>query len=634
MEVIGNIISQGGNLIYQGTSLLYRQSRRRESTLSFMEKLNRIDDIRNKLLPMKKEKSFEDIFSNIPQFIVVGPQSSGKSSVLRRITGIHLPTSSGVCTRVPVVIKLRMGAKLACVDLIHPDGSKQTFENSSNPENISRAIQQAQQRFKDKGEFGKDFIIDVLYQDMDKPNITLVDLPGFTNSSDENTKIVNEMVKKYLDMDGTLVLHIVRADQDFDSLLGNDFIRKHKNDKVLVLTHCDSLEEQGIANYTQRMNETLSKDIEHVFAVIASKSLEEMNNENEIIELSKFNSITSRDKIKLGTKNLNEFIEKKMEQHLENQIPLLRDFIEEMKMELIEKLGAYDEQAPQKALVETLNTLRNRFQGKVESYENKFRLNAEDLKDELLDLEVFNQEAIGMTCIQDVYGKSPKYQYVDLGKVKEYIQKIKDMSDNRGMINVGHMNKQMFIERFACEFADMYKPVLINTKDKIFNDVKKDLEECFNFEPSPLAVEFVRKLKQEFFKEYTDDDAIKAIDHLVLYNKPPLVFTLNDHYLNQAYADMTENVRFDNDCGAYLEIIYRVNAYIKVTRKVLIDTSFKELYITILKKSTDSYELMLTKLFEKHIPLIKLPREMLVEKVKLEKQFEIVSNVLSQLNEM
>jgi len=622
MQAINNIITQGGNLILSGTSLLYRQ-RKRESTLNFMEKLNSIDDIRGKLLQVKKEKSFDEIFSNIPQFIVTGPQSSGKSSVLRRITGISLPISSGVCTRVPVVIKLRRGAKMACVDLIHPDGTKQSFENSANPENIARAIQQAQQRFRDRGEFGKDYIIDVLTQDVDKPNITLVDLPGFTNSSDENTQIVNEMVKKYLDMNGTLVLHIVRADQDYDSLLGNDFIRKHQNDRILVLTHCDSLEEQGAANYTQRMNETLAKDIEHVYAVVASKSLDELSNEDEVTALSKLSSINTREKIKLGTKNLYEFIERRMEQHLENQIPILRDYIELMKMELLDKLAAYDEQAPQKALVETLNTLRNRFHGRVESYENKFRLNAEELKDNLVDLEIFDQNAIGMTCC-----------YVDLGKVKEYIQKIKDMSDNRGMINVGHMNKQMFIERFAAEFADMYKPILNNTKDKIFYDVKKDLEECFNFEPSPLAVEFVRKLKQDFFKEYTDNDANNAIEHMVLYNKPPLVFTLNEHYLNQAYADMTENVRFDNDDGAYLEIIYRVNAYVKVARKVLIDTSFKELYITILKKSTDSYELMLSKLFEKHIQLIKLPKEMLVEKERYEKHLDIVSNVLCQLNEM
>lgn len=627
MQAFNSILSQGGNLLAQA---IYRK--RQPSTLTFMEKLNRIDDIRGKLLPMKKEKSFDEIFSNIPQFIVVGPQSSGKSSVLRRITGINLPISSGVCTRVPVVIKLRRGPKMASVDLVHPDGTKQSFENSNLPENISGAITKAQQRFRDKGEFGKDFLIDVLSQDIDKPNITLVDLPGFTTSSDENTEIVEEMVKKFLDMNGTLVLHIVRADQDYDSLLGNGFIRKHQNDRVLVLTHCDSLESQGITNYTQRMDETMAKNIDNIFAVMASKNLEELNNEDEVNALSKLNCLNTREKIKLGTKNLYEFIEKRMEHHLENQIPLLRDFMIMMKLELEDKLGAYDDQAPHKALVETLNILRSRFNGKIDDYIHgkRFRQHADDLKNQISRLYVFEESALTLK-----EGPGTWRSWVNPTKNKEYIQDIKEITEEeRGLVNVQHLDTHKFIERYSSQFADLYEPILVAKKNEIFADMKQYLEETFDFEPSPLSTEFLKKLKQDFFRDYNDNDALICIEQMVLDNKPPLVFTENTHYLNQIYADMTEEVSFSTEDGAYLKIIFEIQAYIKTAKKVLYDISFKRFYQTLVKKANDSYENMLSKGYEKHITLIKLPEKMLAEKQRYEKQYEIVSSVLNQLNEM
>ena len=37
----------------------------------------------------------QDLLDHVPQMVVCGPQSSGKSAVLRRISGIRLPEDSG-----------------------------------------------------------------------------------------------------------------------------------------------------------------------------------------------------------------------------------------------------------------------------------------------------------------------------------------------------------------------------------------------------------------------------------------------------------------------------------------------------------------------------------------------------------
>lgn len=44
---------------------------------------------------------------SLPQLVVCGDQSSGKSSVLEALAGIPFPTKDGLCTRFATVINLR-----------------------------------------------------------------------------------------------------------------------------------------------------------------------------------------------------------------------------------------------------------------------------------------------------------------------------------------------------------------------------------------------------------------------------------------------------------------------------------------------------------------------------------------------
>jgi len=48
-------------------------------------------------------------YIDLPQLVVVGDQSSGKSSVLEGITGFPFPRDSGLCTRFATQITFRRG---------------------------------------------------------------------------------------------------------------------------------------------------------------------------------------------------------------------------------------------------------------------------------------------------------------------------------------------------------------------------------------------------------------------------------------------------------------------------------------------------------------------------------------------
>jgi len=49
-------------------------------------------------------------YIDLPQLVVVGDQSSGKSSVLEGITGLPFPRDSGLCTRFATQITFRRAA--------------------------------------------------------------------------------------------------------------------------------------------------------------------------------------------------------------------------------------------------------------------------------------------------------------------------------------------------------------------------------------------------------------------------------------------------------------------------------------------------------------------------------------------
>mmetsp|Transcript_33832 Transcript_33832/g.28576 ORF Transcript_33832/g.28576 Transcript_33832/m.28576 type:complete len:103 (+) Transcript_33832:110-418(+) len=85
---------------------------------------------------------------SLPQFVVVGAQSAGKSSVLKRISNnsIKLPEAANVCTKVPTVLKLRRNEEVNIeVSLSGPNGYyKEIYLENQDPDTIRDAVSEAQ----------------------------------------------------------------------------------------------------------------------------------------------------------------------------------------------------------------------------------------------------------------------------------------------------------------------------------------------------------------------------------------------------------------------------------------------------------------------------------------------------------
>ncbi|KAM0540168.1 hypothetical protein ACHAPJ_013624 [Fusarium lateritium] len=158
---------------------------------------------------------------NLPQIIVVGEQSSGKSSVLEAISHIRFPVDGSLCTRFATELifhhasENRIDASVRFADKTKPSQAfqRKTFHEDDLPDIIKEAKQHM--GIPD----GRDFSKDVLRLEIEGPNIyplSLVDLPGLYHTSTQNQSsigkdTVEELVESYMRQKNSIILVVVAA---------------------------------------------------------------------------------------------------------------------------------------------------------------------------------------------------------------------------------------------------------------------------------------------------------------------------------------------------------------------------------------------------------------------------------------
>ena len=187
-------------------------------------KLTLLDDID------KLRSQGVDQFVNLPQLIVCGDQSSGKSSVLEAISGIPFPIKDTAETRFATEVILRRSSDKVVTISIVPSIDRSAEEQErlatlekplTNMGDISTIIHDAKAHMG-VNDTSTGFSADVLRIEVsgpDQPHLTIVDLPGLIhsgtkNQSDESVRIVQDTVKKYMENRRSIILAIVTAKND------------------------------------------------------------------------------------------------------------------------------------------------------------------------------------------------------------------------------------------------------------------------------------------------------------------------------------------------------------------------------------------------------------------------------------
>lgn len=110
----------------------------------------------------------------LPTIVVVGDQSSGKSSVLESLAGISLPRGQGICTRVPLIMRLHHHSKAESE--LHLEYSGKVV--STDETNIAEAIDMATAEIAGNGKGISHTPLTLVVKKKGVPDLTMVDLPG------------------------------------------------------------------------------------------------------------------------------------------------------------------------------------------------------------------------------------------------------------------------------------------------------------------------------------------------------------------------------------------------------------------------------------------------------------------------
>ncbi|KAG7952444.1 hypothetical protein I3843_12G059100 [Carya illinoinensis] len=157
------------------------------------------------------------LWESLPSVIVVGGQSSGKSSVLESIVGRDfLPRGSGIVTRRPLVLQLQktdLGLQDYAEFLHMP---KKRFTDFSM---VRKEIQDETDRLTGKSKQISPVPIHLSIYSQNVVNLTLIDLPGLTKVAVEGqpesvVRDIENMVRSYVEKPNCIILAITPANQD------------------------------------------------------------------------------------------------------------------------------------------------------------------------------------------------------------------------------------------------------------------------------------------------------------------------------------------------------------------------------------------------------------------------------------
>ncbi|TPX16327.1 uncharacterized protein E0L32_003976 [Thyridium curvatum] len=176
----------------------------------------------------------------LPQLVVVGDQSSGKSSLLESLSGVPFPKDQNLCTRHATQITSRRD-KDECVHVRIIPGPRASEDHKKQVEAFQTKVSSASE-FRDKfvdilkkanekmglrtdlssGHGGAIFSEDVLKIEVHGPRedyLTIIDVPGIFRTTVHGTTkddmvMVKNLVKRYIRDDRTIILAVLPSNVD------------------------------------------------------------------------------------------------------------------------------------------------------------------------------------------------------------------------------------------------------------------------------------------------------------------------------------------------------------------------------------------------------------------------------------
>ncbi|KAK2598464.1 hypothetical protein N8I77_011878 [Diaporthe amygdali] len=290
---------------------------------------------------------------SLPQIVVCGDQSAGKSSVLEALTEIPFPRNDNLCTRFATEICLRRDPLNSLTIRVIPDSNrpqKKQEEIKKYSETITDfkdlpAVMNNALKVMDITEGGNAFAKDTLSVEIcgpSRPQLTLVDIPGLIQTStkgvsDADVALVAEITDHYIKQPRTICLAVISATNDAANQPILQKVRKFdpQGDRTLgVITKPDRLS-AGSGSETKFLELARNEDVFFKLGwhVIKNRKFEEMEfsieernfSEKTFFSTSSFNTLP---KDNVAIDSLRVRLSYLLFEHVKNELPRLQRDLE------------------------------------------------------------------------------------------------------------------------------------------------------------------------------------------------------------------------------------------------------------------------------------------------------------------
>lgn len=333
----------------------------------------------------------------LPQLVVCGDQSAGKSSVLEGITGIPFPRQEGLCTRFPteIILHHKESEAVTITASIRPHVSrtpevqqtlasfrKEVADMSELPDIINQVSRLMKIRGYSDNNDAYAFAPDALRIEVTGPiglHLSVVDLPGLISvaneeQTEEDVQAVHSMVTSYLQSSRTIILAVLQAGND---MANQPIIRLARTHDTLgqrtvgIITKPDLINEGAETKLARVAKNEDNIKLKLGFFLVKNPSPSELKKgltmiERSRLELRFFSSSPwaeqNLDMNRVGAEKLRVFLQDLLDTHIERELPKVRDEIKNSLATREAELRAMGDARPTVDLIRSfLTSLSMRF---------------------------------------------------------------------------------------------------------------------------------------------------------------------------------------------------------------------------------------------------------------------------------
>ncbi|KAL4426306.1 hypothetical protein ABPG74_006563 [Tetrahymena malaccensis] len=459
--------------------------------------VNNFQNIKEVIKVVNKLRDFgiESDKIELPKIVVIGVQSSGKSSLLEQIVQLDfLPRGSGVVTRCPLEIRLievtNRGSDFKPYAYFFEEKSKIYHDF----EQVKQEIQKITNEIAGPGKKIVDKVITLTICQSQCPTLTLIDLPGMTLNSVGDQKdvqrVTEDMTKKYINEKSTIILCVIPINQDLENSLALNLAKSvdEQGERTIgVLTMIDIMN-PGTNCENVLKNEQIP--LKHRYYGMKPRSQKDINENVSVQEaISKEQLYFSTHEIYsmypeyTGTNALTNKLSILLDSHIRTSLPLIHDKIKKTLQDRIKERNKLGNKFPTDVsqqlheIINIINNSMNLFKQAMTHYDASDIQNIKIIKD---------HNRVGKSFTDHQFD-----QYMEfckkISRDSIYNVKMKDimneLSKCRMQVN-GFLPFQVFesqIKEKICKFEEEALSMLQIVKEHI----KKVLNHCINQQSFP-----------------------------------------------------------------------------------------------------------------------------------------------------